>query len=488
MKHAGSVLPGEVEVLAETGLRIHRHVKTIGLVVFPFHCALIGLQYPVRLVAGGKTDGLFGSSVACFESIFKLKDKESGHDAIHVAPFRIPAVGIDAPDVGAADKAQHIEMVDRHFKHQKAGLLFAPVFALPGCFGGVLLVGDSVTENNVCPGRVADPRIAEGGFHLPELGTETVVLADKGSLHASLHELEKVFCLLQIVGKRFFDENVFACLYCFKKTIPAVAPEIVAADTDIIRNAPPELVKSGVGDIMAKYTALADWKIANVLTGEYFCPRIHDMMREAADIAMDSIDGLLQGEADAYAKVTYALVMSGVAMQMMGNSRPASGAEHHISHLIEMSPAGLTVTAPALHGEKAGVGSVLTAREYKRLAEMENIAPCLSEYAPVSPKKIEAFFGGDLAAAILTENKDDCLAAVQPEALTGRWTGIRQIISEIPDPDFLYGLLEELDAKREPEDMGVSGKDMEMIFEYSPLVRNRLTLMRMRRLMNRFIN
>ena len=239
---------------------------------------------------------------------------------------------------------------------------------------------------------------------------------------------------------------------------------------------------------MAKYTALADWKIANVLTGEYFCPRIHDMMREAADIAMDSIDGLLQGEADAYAKVTYALVMSGVAMQMMGNSRPASGAEHHISHLIEMSPAGLTVTAPALHGEKAGVGSVLTAREYKRLAEMENIAPCLSEYAPVSPKKIEAFFGGDLAAAILTENKDDCLAAVQPEALTGRWTGIRQIISEIPDPDFLYGLLEELDAKREPEDMGVSGKDMEMIFEYSPLVRNRLTLMRMRRLMNRFIN
>lgn len=70
----------------------------------------------------------------------------------------------------------------------------------------------------------------------------------------------------------------------YKKTLPAVAPEIVAADTDVLRAAPTELVRSGVGDILAKYTALADWRMAHVLTGEYFCPEIHDLMHTAVTL------------------------------------------------------------------------------------------------------------------------------------------------------------------------------------------------------------
>ena len=138
----------------------------------------------------------------------------------------------------------------------------------------------------------------------------------------------------------------------YKKTLPAVAPEIVAADTDVLRAAPTELVRSGVGDILAKYTALADWRMAHVLTGEYFCPEIHDLMHTAADAAVESVDGILRGEPEAFENVTKALLLSGIAMQMMGNSRPASGAEHHIAHLIEMHPAELLVAFPALHGER----------------------------------------------------------------------------------------------------------------------------------------
>ena len=55
--------------------------------------------------------------------------------------------------------------------------------------------------------------------------------------------------------------------YGYKKTMAAVAPEIVVADVEIIANAPMELVRSGVGDIMAKYTALTDWRIAFCGTG-----------------------------------------------------------------------------------------------------------------------------------------------------------------------------------------------------------------------------
>ena len=48
----------------------------------------------------------------------------------------------------------------------------------------------------------------------------------------------------------------------------------------ILRAAPIELVRSGVGDILAKYIALADWRMAHMMTGEYFCPEIHDLMQD----------------------------------------------------------------------------------------------------------------------------------------------------------------------------------------------------------------
>ena len=59
--------------------------------------------------------------------------------------------------------------------------------------------------------------------------------------------------------------------------MPGVAPVFVLADTDIIKEAPLYLALSGAGDIFGKYTALADWKIAHALTGEYFCPVIEKM-------------------------------------------------------------------------------------------------------------------------------------------------------------------------------------------------------------------
>ena len=270
--------------------------------------------------------------------------------------------------------------------------------------------------------------------------------------------------------------------YGYKKTMPAVAPEIVIADTDIIKNAPFALTASGVGDIMAKYTALADWRIANELTGEYLCERIYAIMKEAADTVMDSVPGLIKGDAAAFEAVTYALIMSGLAMQMMGNSRPASGSEHHISHMTEMEPEAFPVAFPAMHGEKTGVGTILAAREYKRLARLETIEGLVCDYAPVGEDKLRAFFGEKLIEGVIAENRNDCLAAVNAQRLMECWADIRRIIAEIPSPEWLYGLLEQLDARRELAHIGLEDNQLDTLLEYSPLVRNRLTLMRARRM------
>ena len=338
------------------------------------------------------------------------------------------------------------------------------------------------------------------GLHANEISTAEVLAKLEGDVEVivavgsgTIHDIAR-FCAHER-GIRFvscptgasvdgFCSTVAAMTwYGFKKTLPAVAPEIVLADTEIIKNAPMELVRSGVGDIMAKYTALADWKMAHVLTNELLCEKIYSIMQDAADTVMQSVPGIACGEESAYADVTYALIMSGIAMQMMGNSRPASGAEHHISHMIEMKPEAFPVKFPAMHGEKTGVGSLIAVREYKRLAKIEDITPYITDYAPIPEDHFRKFFGERLADSLIKENENDCLAKVSREKLSASWGELRHIIDELPTEEYLYGLLEMLDAKRDLASIGVDESELPVLLKNSPLVRNRLTLMRTRRMM-----
>ena len=147
-----------------------------------------------------------------------------------------------------------------------------------------------------------------------------------------------------------------------------------------------------------------------------------------------------------------------------------------------MHPAELSVAFPALHGEKAGVGTLLAAREYKRLAEIGGAAPAVQPYTPFPTEEMRAFFGERLCRSIEEENRCDCLAEVTPERLGESWRQLREIIAAIPAPEELFRVLERLDAKRTPEDIGVSSSDLDKLLRCSPLVRNRLTLMRARRM------
>jgi glycerol-1-phosphate dehydrogenase [NAD(P)+] len=344
---------------------------------------------------------------------------------------------------------------------------------------------------------VLDPE----GLHANEISTaevlsqleedvEIIIAVGSGTIHDiarfCAHErgIRFVSCVTGASVDGFCSTVAAMTWYGYKKTLPAVAPEIVIADTDIIKNAPPELVRSGVGDIAAKYTALCDWKISVALTGEYFCQRIHDLIAEATDTVMRSVPGIIANEDEAYANITYALVLSGIAMQMIGNSRPASGCEHHMSHLIEMGPEKLNVRFPAMHGEKTGVASIYGITEYKRLAEIEDITPYLSDYAPFPEDDLKEFMGKKLAPAILQENEKDCLSPVTREKLAETWPEIRKLIAELPDPDYLEGLLIQLGAKHRFDEIGVTDADKDTIFRYSPMVRNRLTLMRAKRMIS----
>lgn len=270
--------------------------------------------------------------------------------------------------------------------------------------------------------------------------------------------------------------------YGFKKTLPAVAPLLVLADIDVIKAAPLNLALSGFGDIIGKYTALADWRISKALYGEDVCDEIENMTREATVAVKKSGKGLALGDEKAFEELTYGLIMSGLAMQLMGNSRPASGAEHHISHLIEMEPEGLGARSDALHGEKVGVGCILASREYHRLASIKNISDHVVCYQPMTEEYIKGMFGERLYKDIAQENKADMLTNVTPDMLVAAWPEIVKIINEIPTAEELTELFRSIGAKTTLEDIGVDASVESKLLEYAPCVRARNTMLRVRKM------
>lgn len=271
--------------------------------------------------------------------------------------------------------------------------------------------------------------------------------------------------------------------YGYKKTMEAAAPVMVLADLDIISQAPIHLTRSGMGDLLGKYICLADWKIAHRLTGEYYCDGIAALTREAVRVAVQNSAGLSAGDPQAYEKLMFGLILSGVAMQLTGNSRPASGAEHHISHAVEL---GICGPNQALHGEKVGVGTLLCARVYHRFARLSvpEAAGLLSSYQLPDREELQPVFGA-LTDSVLSENQQDCLERVSAERLTEKWPEIQKILREIPEEQELETLFAGLGLKRSLADIGVDETQREKLLYWSPFVRNRLTFMRILHLMGK---
>lgn len=154
----------------------------------------------------------------------------------------------------------------------------------------------------------------------------------------------------------------------FKTTLPAVYPAAIVADVDILKDAPMPMLTAGFGDIIGKFTSLADWRLSHQLNGEYYCPEVAGVIEAAVETCAANAQALAQREPQAIQAVTEALILSGLAMGMVGISRPASGAEHQMAHYWEMDALRRGEEHP-LHGNAVGVGTVLAASLYEMAAE-----------------------------------------------------------------------------------------------------------------------
>lgn len=154
-----------------------------------------------------------------------------------------------------------------------------------------------------------------------------------------------------------------------KNTYAGKYPYAIFADTNVMSRAPMDMIRAGFGDVLGKLTALADWKLSNIITGEYYCHTTALLVQDAVDKCIESVDGLALRELEAIGKQIEALILTGISMGFVGTSRPASGTEHQLAHYWEVKAIKEGREHP-LHGNAVGVGTVITAMLYELSSDM----------------------------------------------------------------------------------------------------------------------
>ena len=269
-----------------------------------------------------------------------------------------------------------------------------------------------------------------------------------------------------------------------KVSLYNAAPAAILCDIDIIKSAPMRMLWAGFGDMLAKYIALCEWRISNLVTGEYYCENIAGLMRESLRKIVENAPGLKNREEKAVQATVEGLVLSGIAMSYAGISRPASGLEHYFSHMWEMMC--LDRGKPyELHGIQVGVGTLITLRLYDRV--LRNLVPDRAAaeafMANFSNEEWEAMirriFGKAAETVIAQEHaqfhkNDPARHAQRLNNILNGWEEIRRFMDEeLPDTEHIAALMRDLGMPMTPADIDISDQDTQDAFIASRDIRDK---------------
>jgi glycerol-1-phosphate dehydrogenase [NAD(P)+] len=155
-----------------------------------------------------------------------------------------------------------------------------------------------------------------------------------------------------------------------KQTYNTSTPELIIADLEVLSAAPWEMLQSGLGDLLGKVSSLLEWKLGVVLFDEYFCPEAFDLIKDVLDSLIENTEAIKERKESGIKILIDGLINSGIAMMMVGSSRPASGTEHHISHFFDMY-AGIYQEEVPPHGIKVGTALTISSYFYLKLLKTD---------------------------------------------------------------------------------------------------------------------
>ncbi len=168
----------------------------------------------------------------------------------------------------------------------------------------------------------------------------------------------------------YASNNIAPSIRGVKRVLSGTVPVFIAAVPAVIQEAPGKLTAAGFGDVLAKAVSMTDWKLNQLLFAEYYCPVCAQLIRELEPAYLAHPEAIRAKEPRAIEALFQALVYSGVSMTMAGTSSPASGGEHMVSHVLDMTAAIYGVPHD-YHGRQVGLGTIFAGALYERVLALE---------------------------------------------------------------------------------------------------------------------
>jgi len=274
-----------------------------------------------------------------------------------------------------------------------------------------------------------------------------------------------------------------------KGTQPCPAPRGVIVPLDVMAAAPVRLTATGFGDLIEKVPAGADWIVADELGIEPIDQPAWDLVQSPLRAALADPVGLVGGDQAAIAALANGLILSGLAMQSLGSSRPASGAGHYFSHQWEMEGYGLAWDPPLSHGFKVGLGTLAMAALYEevlkldlahldipaRLAAWPTPAQDAARVRALQPNPVIQRGAVEQSAA---KYLAPAQAAVRLRQIADRWQSIRaRATAQLWPAAVIEQRLRQVGAIHHPAQIGVSLGQLRLKYYQAQTIRTRYTVL-----------
>ena len=226
-----------------------------------------------------------------------------------------------------------------------------------------------------------------------------------------------------------------------KTTFNARVPAAIIGDVDVLKDSPMDMIKSGFGDIIGKYSALNDWRLAHLVIDEYFCQYVYDLTYETVLKTKALADGIEKRDPETIKTLMEALVIVGIAMAYVDNSRPASGSEHHLSHYFEIT--GIIKGRDYLnHGLDVVYSTVETQALREKIIALGSCPDDMYVFDRESwTNAINDSYGSAAAGVIALQNKMNYYGRGLENVYREKWNEIIDILKEVPSVDELNGIL-----------------------------------------------
>jgi len=318
----------------------------------------------------------------------------------------------------------------------------------------------------------------------------------------------------------YLSKNASITISGHKKTLAATLPLAVFCDLKILKAAPLELTKAGIGDSLCFYSCWFDWYLSHKILGTKFDKKPFEMLKQKMDFFVNNFEKFSAQNEEFLKLLIEILLISGQGMTISGGSYPASQSEHLIAHTIEMKYPELE----NLHGQVIAVTTLTATKLQKKVLESTesytgssdshtnssslgasapedligfNSLPKLTRSSALRVKddglfkdnEVSEFFGKKIALECAKEYEQKLLAIQQIKNLNGKnpdgknpdcknpnWSKIKTELQKIHlDESRLKEIFSHFKIKTSAKSLGLSSQQYQECVTNAKFIRNRFT-------------